>query len=84
MKPLIALINQVIVVYQIQGCTKNTCFNKSKHFSCSVSSTLIRADVRRGGGRVGQMWTDADRGWEVKNGHFCGRPLWTAPYLIYS
>jgi len=70
--------SQVIVVYQVHGCTKNTYFIKSKNFSCSVglSSTLTGADVLRGRGWV---LVKCVQGEGSKNGHFCGRPLWTAP-----
>src|SRR6218665_1242591 len=34
------------------------------------------------GGDVRPMWTHVDRGRGVKNGIFCGRHKWMAPYLM--
>jgi len=79
MKPLVIYYSQIFVVYQVRGCTKNACFIKSKHFSCSVSSTLTVADVRRGD----EGWSNADRGrCGGKNGHFVRTSFMDGPLVL--
>jgi len=64
----------------MHGCTKNACFIKSEHFSCSASSPFKGTDVRRGGWGVGQMRTGGGKKMVI----FCCRPLWTAHSEIWS
>jgi len=81
MKPLAlnSYYSQVIVGYQVHYCTKNACFIKSKHFSCSACSLLTGADVRRGG----WGFVKCGQGVGVKNGHFAdvlyGQPQTALP-----